>query len=200
MAQIVSKKMAPIALPAVHRGAAAWVSHRGCGSLSAPRSRADHRADQHAGPRRAAVDPPPAAPHRRSAPAGAHPSLPYKGDTSRPSLRTNWTRLVPLRRAAPVPPQDGGAHGARGVGAGGGAAGCGEPGGWVGAWRGGERSGGVPPPSPRADWTRRVPPPVRTGCAAALLRAPPRAAADEHRRASQRRDAAWAEARAAGAT
>ena len=26
------------------------------------------------------------------------PPLPYKVDTSRPSLRTNWTRLVPLRR------------------------------------------------------------------------------------------------------
>jgi len=27
------------------------------------------------------------------------PSLPYKVDTSRPSLRTNWTRLVPFPRA-----------------------------------------------------------------------------------------------------
>ena len=26
----------------------------------------------------------------------SHPSLPYKVDTSRPSLRTNWTRLVPF--------------------------------------------------------------------------------------------------------
>jgi len=29
------------------------------------------------------------------------PSLPYKVDTSRPSLRTNWTRLVPLQRDTP---------------------------------------------------------------------------------------------------
>ena len=43
------------------------------------------------------------------------PSLPYKVDTSRPSLRTNWTRLVPLAgarsprlsRSRPCPPQRG---------------------------------------------------------------------------------------------
>ena len=34
--------------------------------------------------------------------AGAPPpSLPYKVDTSRPSLHTNWTRLVPLTGTGP---------------------------------------------------------------------------------------------------
>jgi len=30
------------------------------------------------------------------------PSLPYKVDTSRPSLRTNWTRLVPFPHTRPL--------------------------------------------------------------------------------------------------
>ena len=40
---------------------------------------------------RAAVPPPPPL-----------PSLQYKVDTSRPSLRTNWTRLVHMRAAVPL--------------------------------------------------------------------------------------------------
>jgi hypothetical protein len=38
---------------------------------------------------------PPFPPQMGGAPCGAPPSPPYKVDTSRPSLRTNWTRLVP---------------------------------------------------------------------------------------------------------
>jgi hypothetical protein len=34
--------------------------------------------------------------------AAPPPSLPYKVDTSRPSLRTNWTRLVPLARQVSI--------------------------------------------------------------------------------------------------
>jgi len=49
----------------------------------------------------------------RSVVAAPPPSLPYKVDTSRPSLRTNWTRLVPLTgRGAHL---DGGWKGARGA-------------------------------------------------------------------------------------
>ena len=36
---------------------------------------------------------------RPDAPPPHPPSLPYKVDTSRPSLRTYWTRLVPFPRA-----------------------------------------------------------------------------------------------------
>ena len=35
----------------------------------------------------------------------APPSLPYKVDTSRPSLRTNWTRLVPFEVLRPAFPE-----------------------------------------------------------------------------------------------
>ena len=41
------------------------------------------------------------------------PSLPYKVDTSRPSLRTNWTRLVPFWRRAPPPGAPGASRGGR---------------------------------------------------------------------------------------
>ena len=37
--------------------------------------------------------------HTAQASTTTPPSLPYKVDTSRPSLHTNWTRLVPLHRA-----------------------------------------------------------------------------------------------------
>ena len=39
------------------------------------------------------------APQHTRAREGAPPPLPYKVDTSRPSLRTNWTRLVPFPHA-----------------------------------------------------------------------------------------------------
>ena len=52
------------------------------------------------------------------------PSLPYKVDTSRPSLRTNWTRPVPSDVGAAAPPGRGGyrARGAPGAAAAGAAA------------------------------------------------------------------------------
>jgi hypothetical protein len=37
---------------------------------------------------------------KKNRPISLVPPLPYKVDTSRPSLRTNWTRLVPFPRAA----------------------------------------------------------------------------------------------------
>ena len=42
---------------------------------------------------------------RQNPPPPPSPSLPYKVDTSRPSLRTNRTRFVPLRLASPEAPR-----------------------------------------------------------------------------------------------
>jgi hypothetical protein len=85
---------------------------------------------------------------RQSPPAPPAPSLPYKVDTSRPSLRTNWTRLgarFAHRAAARCRPS-------------GGLRACG-----VDARGEVSYDARPPPPCPyRTKWTRRVPHPVPT--------------------------------------